>query len=78
MGSWTSDQQLIALMRAYVVASNRLENFAGRPDIADEVVDACRVAQRRAAVEYEEALVARGWQIPGLLSGTPAQAAMSF
>jgi hypothetical protein len=70
MGSWANDHQLIALMRAYVVASNRVENLAGRSDVPVEVVETCRAAQRQAAADYEEALLARGWHIPGLLSST--------
>ncbi len=73
MGSWTSDRQLLNLMRSYVVATNRLEVLEARLGVlearvavhSDELAT-MRAAQREAARCFEEALVARGWQIPGL------------
>lgn len=66
MGSWMSDQQLLDLMRGYVVATNRLEVLESREVVNPEVLEAVRQAQREAARAFEDALLARGWQIPGV------------
>lgn len=72
MGSWTSDQQLLDLMRSYVVATNRLEVLELREVVNPEVLAAVREAQRQAARAFEDALLARGWQIPGVPGHEPA------
>lgn len=74
MASWTNDGQLHALMRAYLSAVSRLDEAIqdGRPDAELEKL---RTDKRSAARAYEEALLARGWQIPGLAIGPLARAA---
>ncbi len=66
MGSWMSDQQLLDLMRGYVVATNRLEVLESREVVNPDVLETVRQAQREAARMFEDALLARGWQIPGV------------
>ncbi len=80
MGSWTSDRQLLALMRGYVVATNRLEVLEARSAVFEagvrvdtDELRAVRAAQRDAARSFEEALLARGWQIPGVSAPPGAQ-----
>ncbi len=73
MASWTNDSRLHALMRAYLTAVARLDlarENASTEDVVDRLVNEKRVA----AQAYEEALVARGWQIPGLAIGPMARA----
>ena len=74
MASWTNDSQLHALMRAYLAAVARLEQ-ARADGRASAELDRLRDEKRDAAKAYEEALVARGWQIPGLAIGPLARAA---
>jgi hypothetical protein len=72
MGSWMNDNQLQTLMAGYLAAANRLDHAVtdGSPD---DVVDRLRTEKRSAARTYEEALLARGWQIPGLVVGPMAR-----
>ena len=73
MASWTNDSQLHALMRAYLAAVAQLEQ--ARDDaLPDADVERLRSEKRAAAKAYEEALLARGWQIPGLAIGPLARA----
>jgi hypothetical protein len=73
MASWTNDARLHGLMRVYLAAVARLDlarENASPPEVVDRLVNEKRVA----AQSYEEALVARGWQIPGLAIGPMARA----
>ena len=73
MASWTNDSRLHAMMRTYLTAVARLDlarENASTEDVVDRLVNEKRVA----AQAYEEALVARGWQIPGLAIGPMARA----
>ena len=73
MASWTNDSRLHGLMRTYLSAVARLDlarENASPGDVIDRLVDEKRVA----AQAYEEALVALGWQIPGLAIGPMARA----
>jgi hypothetical protein len=73
MASWTNDGRLHGLMRAYLAAVARLDTAreqASPPEVIDRLVNEKRIA----AQAYEEALVARGWQIPGLAIGPMARA----
>jgi hypothetical protein len=73
MASWTNDSRLHALMRTYLTSVARLDlarENASPEDVVDRLVNEKRVA----AQAYEEALVARGWQIPGLAIGPMARA----
>ena len=73
MASWTNDSRLHALMRTYLTAVARLDlarENASTEDVVDRLVNEKRIA----AQAYEEALVARGWQIPGLAIGPMARA----
>ncbi|HEY8728786.1 MAG TPA: hypothetical protein VIL94_04325 [Acidothermaceae bacterium] len=73
MASWTNDSRLHVLMRTYLTAVARLDlarENASTEDVVDRLVNEKRVA----AQAYEEALVARGWQIPGLAIGPMARA----
>ena len=74
MASWTNDSHIQTLMRAYVAAASRLDDARAAGAEADEI-DRLRADKRAAAHAYEEALVARGWQIPGLAIGPLARAA---
>ncbi len=73
MASWTNDMQLHALMRAYVAAVAELEQ-ARDDGLPAADVERLRTEKRAAAQAYEEALLARGWQIPGLAIGPLARA----
>jgi|GEM_PF-2814275 hypothetical protein len=73
MASWTNDSRLHTLMRTYLTAVARLDlarENASTEDVVDRLVNEKRIA----AQAYEEALVARGWQIPGLAIGPMARA----
>jgi len=73
MASWTNDSRLHTLMRAYLTAVARLDlarENASTEDVVDRLVNEKRIA----AQAYEEALVSRGWQIPGLAIGPMARA----
>ena len=74
MASWTNDGQLHALMRAYLAAASRLDE-ACEDDLSEAELARLRAHKREAARAYEEALLARGWQIPGLAIGPLARAA---
>lgn len=74
MASWTNDSQLHALMRAYVAAAARLDQ-ARNDHLPPPELDRLQDEKREAARAYEEALLARGWQIPGLAIGPLARAA---
>ena len=74
MASWTNDSHIQALMRAYVAAASRLDDARAAGTDGDEI-DRLQADKRAAARAYEEALVARGWQIPGLAIGPLARAA---
>lgn len=74
MASWTNDSQLHSLMRAYVAAAARLDQ-ARDDHLPQEEIDRLQADKREAARAYEEALLARGWQIPGLAIGPLARSA---
>ena len=74
MASWTNDGQLHTLMRAYLAAASRLDE-ARDDDLPEAELAQLRARKREAARAYEEALLARGWQIPGLAIGPLARAA---
>jgi len=74
MASWTNDSQLHALMRGYLTAVAQLEQ-ARADGLPDDEIDRLTAAKRDAARAYEEGLLARGWQIPGLAIGPLARAA---
>jgi hypothetical protein len=72
MGSWMNDSQLQSLMGSYLAAANRLDQ-ADRDALPEAEIEQLRAAKRAAARSYEEALLARGWQIPGLVVGPLAR-----
>jgi hypothetical protein len=72
MGSWMNDSQLQSLMGNYLAAATRLDH-ADRDELPDDEVEKLRAEKRAAARTYEEALLARGWQIPGLVVGPMAR-----
>jgi hypothetical protein len=72
MGSWMNDNQLQTLMGSYLAAANRLDR-AMSDGSADELVEQLRTEKRASARAYEQALLARGWQIPGLVVGPMAR-----
>jgi hypothetical protein len=74
MASWTNDSQLHALMRTYLGAVARLDQAAADGLPAAEL-DRLRAEKRDSARAYEDALLARGWHIPGLAIGSLARAA---
>jgi hypothetical protein len=74
MASWTNDSQIHALMRRYLAAGARYDEATERRLPAAEL-ERLRDEKRDAARDYEEALIARGWQIPGLAIGPLARAA---
>ena len=73
MASWTNDGQLHVLMREYLAAAARLDQ--GREDhLAEGQIERLVADKQAAARAYEEALLQRGWQIPGLAIGPLARA----
>jgi hypothetical protein len=74
MASWTNDTQIHSLMRRYLAAVARYDE-ASEQRLPSAEVDRLRDEKREAARDYEEALIARGWQIPGLAIGPLARAA---
>jgi hypothetical protein len=73
MASWTNDGRLHGLMRTYLSAVARLDLARENASPAD-VIERLVTEKRLSAQAYEEALVARGWQIPGLAIGPMARA----
>jgi hypothetical protein len=73
MASWTNDGRLHGLMRTYLSAVARLD-LARENASPAAVVERLVTEKRIAAQAYEEALVSRGWQIPGLAIGPMARA----
>lgn len=73
MASWTNDGRLHGLMRAYLSAVARLDQ-ARENASPEDAIERLVTEKRIAAQAYEEALVARGWQIPGLAIGPMARA----
>ena len=74
MASWTNDSQIHALMRRYLAAVARYDEATDRR-LPGAELERLRDEKREAARDYEEALIARGWQIPGLAIGPLARAA---
>ena len=72
MGSWMNDNQLQTLMSSYLAAANRLD-LATRDGLPEQELEVLREQKRTAARSYEKALLARGWQIPGLVVGPMAR-----
>ena len=65
MTSWTSDRALLELMRGYVQAANRLSYAERRVEVPDGEYRDLQQAHELAAAAFEDALVQRGWRIPG-------------
>jgi hypothetical protein len=65
MGSWTTDSTLVDFMRAFVVATNRLRYAEERNEVDAATMTALQRSQRAAATAFEEAVLERGWQLPG-------------
>jgi hypothetical protein len=74
MASWTNDAQIHTLMRKYLAAVARYDEASERR-LPSAELDRLRDEKRDAARDYEEALISRGWQIPGLAIGPLARAA---
>ncbi|ABK52962.1 hypothetical protein Acel_1190 [Acidothermus cellulolyticus 11B] len=72
MASWTNDGQLHALMRDYLAAAQRLDD-AREQGLPQAEIDRLSAEKQAAAEAYEEALLQRGWQIPGLAIGPLAR-----
>ena len=65
MSAWVHDERVLAVMRAYVTAVNRLEHVVGRAGAIDLVaVEAADRDSAAAAAAFEQALLERGWQPP--------------
>ena len=73
MASWTNDPQLHALMRRYVTAVARVD-AAREQRLPGAEIERLDADKRDAARVYEDALLARGWHIPGLAIGSSARA----
>ena len=60
-----TDDKLVDVMRAFVTASNRLDNLGLRdaPDL--RLLEEAAEARRQAGLALQEALVERGWRRPG-------------
>jgi hypothetical protein len=69
-----NDSYLHQVMRAYLAAATRLDQ-ARADGSPDDEIDRLAAAKNDAAKAYEEALLARGWHIPGLAIGPLARAA---
>jgi len=74
VASWTNDAKIHSLMRNYLAAVARFDE-ARDEHLPEEELERRRTEKREAAKAYEEALLARGWQIPGLAIGSFARAA---
>lgn len=72
MASWMNDGQLHSLMRNYITAVSRLDQAREDGDSLPEI-ERLMEEKRVAARSYEEALLVRGWQIPGLAIGPLAR-----
>ena len=78
MGSWTNDSTLVNLMREFVVATNRIRYAQAHPETEHAAVAALRREQVAVAAAFEQALLERGWQIPGTRFPQPRAEAVSF
>ena len=78
MGSWTSDGMLLDLMRSVVVATNRLRYAEAKAEVDEPTMKALRRSHSASAAALEQALLERGWQIPGTGSVPRPRAAVSF
>ncbi|MBX6370834.1 MAG: hypothetical protein IRZ02_01075 [Acidothermus sp.] len=72
MASWTNDGQLHVLMREYLDAASRLDE-AREKGLPQAEIDRLSAEKQAAARAYEDALLQRGWQIPGLAIGPLAR-----
>jgi hypothetical protein len=59
-----TDDRLIAAMRDFVTATNRLENLAGRGSTDLRVLEEVSEQRRQAGELLQDALVERGWRRP--------------
>lgn len=65
VSSWTTDRVLLECMRQYVQAANRLSYAEHKAAFNDLDYHAQRRAHEEAATALEDALIERGWIIPG-------------
>ena len=65
MAPWISDRKVLDLMREVVMAANRLDHRAARPDVSDREVIQLRRELAEAASAYEAVLETIGWRVPG-------------
>ena len=66
VSTWTSDRVLLDLMRGYVQSANRLQYAERRVEVDDREVRSLRDQHDAAAVAFEDALLERGWSVPGV------------
>ncbi len=59
-----TDDRLIAAMRDFVTATNRLENLAARGSTDLRVLEQVSEQRRQAGELLQDALVERGWRRP--------------
>lgn len=59
-----TDDKLVDTMRAFVTASNRLDNLSSRPGVEPALLDEVAEQRRVAGLALQEALVERGWRRP--------------
>jgi len=78
MSSWTNDSNLVELMRNFVVATNRIRYAQAHPETEHAAAAALRREQVAAAAAFEQALLERGWQVPGSRLAQQRAGAVSF
>jgi hypothetical protein len=63
--TWTGDLVLLDLMRGYVQAANRMQYAERRIEVNAAEVRELRQQADAAAAALEDALIERGWGVPG-------------
>lgn len=59
-----TDERLVATMREFVTASNRLENLSSHRRTDLRLLEEVAEQRRLAGIALQEALVERGWRSP--------------
>ena len=59
-----TDDRLVEVMRAFVTATNRVQNLSGRETVDLRALESAEQECRDAGTALQEALVERGWRRP--------------
>jgi hypothetical protein len=60
-----TDDRLVDAMRAFVMATNRVQHVSSQTRLDMHQVEEATASQQAAATALHEALVQRGWRRPG-------------